>query len=68
MPNLNQAKNAINEYRISHNELSAKGWYKGIAEDHIPLLNKLLADLKVAGFNSLEEFEQAYEKQFEELP
>ena len=57
--NILAGREAVEAYRLAHTELHSKGWYKGISEDHTPLLDKLLADLKVAGFNSLDEFWKA---------
>ena len=57
-----KGRKAVDAYRTAHTALHFKGWHKGIAEEHTPLLDKLLADLKEQGFNSLGEFFAASEK------
>lgn len=47
---------AVDSYRAAHAQLYAGGWHKGISEEHTPLLEKMLANFKVQGFNSLDEF------------
>ncbi len=47
---------AVDAYRLVHAQLHSTSWHKGIPEEHTPLLNKLLAELKKEGFNSLDEF------------
>lgn len=49
-------RKAVDAYREEHTKLYSKPWHRGIPEEHTPLLNKLLADLKEQAFNSLEEF------------
>lgn len=61
MPILNKQKilrgrEAVDSYRLAHTQLYADGWHKGIPEEHTPLLNTMLADLKKQDFNSLDEF------------
>jgi len=61
MPEISKGKilagrEAADAYREAHRKLHSKGWYKGISEDHTPLLNTMLAELKILGFDSLEEF------------
>jgi len=51
-----QGREAVDAYRVAHTALHSHGWYKGISEDHTPLLNTLLSSLKVSGFNSLDEY------------
>ena len=51
-------RKAVDAYRESHRLLHANGWYKGVSEDHTPLLEKLVADLERIGVTSDElEFE-----------
>lgn len=50
-------RKAVDAYRETHTALHAGGWYKGISEDHIPLLENLKLNLKEIGFDSLGEFE-----------
>ena len=52
-------RKAVDAYRTAHQALYTNGWYKGIAEDHTPLMNTLSAVLVAQGFNSLEEFKEA---------
>jgi len=46
----------VDAYRETHSKLYVDGWYKGISEDHTPLLNELLDKLSTLGFSSLTEF------------
>ena len=55
-------RKAVDAYRIAHAQLYSKPWHKGIPEEHTPLLDKMLPDLKKQGFNSLEEFFAASEE------
>ena len=48
------ARQAVDAYREAHRQLHAGGWYKGISEDHTPLLEKLVSDLDKLGFTSTE--------------
>ncbi|GAG86805.1 unnamed protein product [marine sediment metagenome] len=51
-------RKAVDAYREAHRQLYTRGWYKGISEDHMPLLKKLVAALEKLGFTSAEtEFE-----------
>jgi len=43
-------RKAVDAYRKAHTQLHAGGWYKGISEEHTPLLNKLVATLEKLGF------------------
>ena len=54
-------RKAVIAYGKSHTILYSVKWHKGIPEEHTPLLNKLLEDLKVQGFGSLSEFYKASE-------
>jgi len=47
-------RKVVDAYREAHSQLHAKGWYKGISEDHMPLLEKLIADLEKIGITSTE--------------
>ncbi len=49
-------RKAVDSYRTAHTQLHQKPYYRGIHDDHTPLLNTMLADLKEQGFNSLQEF------------
>jgi len=49
-------RKAVDAYREAHCQLHSKPWYRGIPEEHTPLLNKLLSELEKQGFNSLQEF------------
>jgi len=55
-------RDAVDAYRTAHTQLYAAGWHKGIPEEHTPLLEKMLGDLKKVGFNSLDEFFAASEE------
>lgn len=52
-------RDAVKKYQDAHKLLHSKGWYKGISEDHTPLLRQLEEDLGKCGFKSLCEFEVA---------
>ena len=47
---------AVDAYRLAHAQLHSKGWHKGIPEEHTPLLNNLLTELKKHGFMALHQF------------
>jgi len=49
-----KGRKAVDAYRTAHTALHAGGWYKGISEDHTPLLEKLVADLEKLGITSAE--------------
>lgn len=55
-------RKAVDAYRQAHTQLHSQPWHRGIPEEHTPLLEKMLADLKEQGFNSLEEYFQAARK------
>lgn len=50
--NLTRARDAVNAYRLAHTELSAKGWYRGIGNDHTPLLDAMIKTMEIEGFTS----------------
>ena len=50
---------AIDAYRLAHAQLHSTGWHKGIPEEHTPLLNNLLAELKKHEFVALHKFVDA---------
>ena len=53
-----QGREAVDAYRTAHTVLHSHGWYKGISEDHTPLLKKLIDELEKIGITSAElEFE-----------
>lgn len=52
---INAAREAVNTYRLHHEQLYKDGWYQGISNDHTPLLNILLLRLSILGFHSLDE-------------
>jgi len=60
-------REAVDAYRTAHAQLHSQPWHKGIPEEHTPLLEKLLADLKNQGFNSLDEFWEANKALNEEV-
>lgn len=51
-----KGREAVDAYRAAHALLYSGGWHKGIPEEHTPLLNTMLVDLKKQGFNTLGEF------------
>ena len=49
-----KGRKAVDAYREAHTKMHSKGWRKGIAEDHTPLLEKMVSDLEAAGVESSE--------------
>lgn len=47
-------RKAVDACREAHRQLHAGGWYKGISEDHTPLLEKLVTALEAVGVVSAE--------------
>ena len=47
---------AVDACRLAHAQLHSTGWHKGIPEEHTPLLNTMLDELRKQDFNSLQEF------------
>lgn len=39
-------------YRAAHTELNKNGYYKGLSEDHLPLLEVLVENLEADGYTS----------------
>jgi len=58
-----KGRQAVDAYREAHRLLHEKPYYKGIHDDHTPLLGKMLAGLKKQKFNSLQEFFDASNEQ-----
>ncbi len=54
-------RKAVDAYREAHRLLHSKPWHRGIPEEHTPLLNTMLRQLKKQRFNSLQEFFDASE-------
>ena len=59
---ISKGRASVDAYRIAHAKLYSDGWHKDISDAHTPLLENMLAKLKVQGFNSLEEFFAASEE------
>ena len=57
--NIVAGRTAVDAYRDAHRQLHSTPWHKGVPEEHTPLLDKLLADLRKQRFNSLEGFSNA---------
>jgi hypothetical protein len=51
-----EGRKAVESYRTAHAQLYTGGWHRGIPEEHTPLLERMLADLKEQDFASLSEF------------
>ncbi len=51
-------RKAVDAYRRDHADLEryAGGWYKGMSDDHTPLLDIMKAGLRKQGFESIQEF------------
>ena len=47
-------RNAVDAYREAHRKMHEKGWHKGTAAAHTPLLGTLVAALEQNGFVSSE--------------
>ena len=47
-------RNAVDAYREAHRKMHEKGWHKGTAAAHTPMLNTLVSSLEKAGFVSSE--------------
>ena len=56
-------RRAVDNYRAAHARLHAGDQYPQIHDDHTPLLEKLVSDLKEQDFNSLTEFFGTSEEQ-----
>jgi hypothetical protein len=61
--NILAGRNAADAYREAHRQLHDEPWHRGIPQEHTPLLNNLLAELKGQGFNSLGVFFDASQEQ-----
>ena len=58
-----KGRKAVDAYRVAHTALYAIDPHrKSIPEEHTPLLNTMLDDLKKPSFNSLDEFFAASEE------
>lgn len=51
---LTRCRDAVNAYRYAHSMLNRDGWYRGISEDHIPLLEALVLAMESEGYMSVE--------------
>lgn len=49
---LTKGRDAVNAYRYAHTMLYKKGWYRGISEDHTPLLMAMVGVLEKEGYTS----------------
>lgn len=47
-----KGRDVVNAYRYAHAELYKNGWYRGISDDHIPLLIAMVAAIEKEGFTS----------------
>lgn len=59
MPNKKQilaGRKAVDAYRVAHIALHRKPYYRGVHDDHTPLLNIMLGAFKGQNFNSIQEF------------
>lgn len=50
--NITRGRDAVNAYRYAHGQLSKNGWYRGISEDHTPLLVAMVNVLEKEGYTS----------------
>lgn len=49
---LTRGRDAVNAYRYAHTMLYKNGWYRGISEDHTPLLVAMVGVLEKEGYTS----------------
>lgn len=49
---ITRGRDAVNAYRYAHTLLGKDGWYRGISEDHTPLLKAMVQALEKEGFTS----------------
>ena len=47
-----RGRDAVNAYRYAHTMLYVNGWYRGISEDHTPLLVAMVGALEKEGYIS----------------
>jgi len=47
---LTRGRDVINAYRYAHEQLYIKGWYRGISDDHTPLIQAMTEALKGEGY------------------
>lgn len=52
--NVREGRRSMEAYRLAHTEISKNGYYKGLSEDHIPLLQVLIADLEKQRFRAID--------------
>ncbi len=60
-------RKAVDAYRQAHTQLYSKPWHKGVSEEHTPLLDKMLDELKKQGFTLDEFFDASEELNIQEL-
>jgi hypothetical protein len=49
---LTRGRDIVNAYRYAHEQLSKKGWYRGISQDHTPLLQAMIEALIGEGYTT----------------
>lgn len=49
---LTRGRDAVNAYRYAHTMLYKNGWYRGVSEDHTPLLVAMVNTLEKEGYTS----------------
>ena len=52
-------RKAVDAYHVAHNLLHSKPWHKGVPEEHTPIVNNMMAELKKQGLSSLQELQAA---------
>lgn len=50
--NLTRGRDYVNAYRYAHQQLYTRGWYRGISEDHTPLLKAMVEAIKSEGYTT----------------
>jgi hypothetical protein len=46
---LTKCRDAVNAYRYAHDQISSKGWYRGLSDDHTVLLQALVNEIERQG-------------------
>lgn len=47
---ITRGRDVINAYRLAHQKLYENGWYRGISDDHAPLIQAMTEALKGEGY------------------
>ncbi len=50
---ITRGRDAVNAYRYAHSQLYKSGWYRGVSEDHTPLLVAMVGAIEKEGYTSI---------------